>query len=84
MLTNKAVALKYEQESQSAPTIVAKGKGAIAQSIIEKAQEYDIAIFKNPELTNSLINLEVDTQIPPKLYDAVVEVFIWLMKKDKH
>ncbi len=83
MLSQKAVALKYDQEAQSAPKVVAKGKGAVAQSIIEKAQEYDITIFKNPELTNSLINLEVDQEIPPKLYGAVVEVFTWLMKNEK-
>ena len=83
MLSNKAVALKYQQESQSAPQVVATGKGAIAQSIIDKAKEFDVPIFKNPELTNSLISLEVDQEIPPKLYEAVVEVFSWLMKEAK-
>jgi len=51
--------------------------------IIEKAKEFDISIFKNPELTDMLMNVEIDEEIPAELYKAVVEVFIWLHKTEE-
>ncbi len=82
-VTKKAVALKYNKESQQAPTILAKGKGETAKNIIKKAQEFDISLFKNPELASSLLELDINQEIPPKLYQAVADVFIWLMKNEK-
>lgn len=81
-LTQKAVALAYEQNKQRAPKVLAKGEGLLAQRIIEKAKEYDIPLFQSQALVDSLINLEIDEEIPPKLYQAVVEVFIWLYKTE--
>lgn len=78
----KAVALQYEQNRQSAPKVIAKGKGRVAEKIIEKAKEYDIPLFANPELADSLLSLDIDSEIPPELYQAVVDVFIWLMQQE--
>lgn len=73
----KAVALAYKAY-ETAPKVVASGKGEIAQSIIEKAKKWNIPLFQNENLVNSMINLHLDEEIPPQLYDALVEVFIWL------
>ena len=81
-MSDKAVALKYDKEENSAPKVIASGKGEIAKKIIEKAQQYHVPIFCNQELVNSLINLEIDKEIPPQLYNAVVDVFLWLMKNE--
>ena len=78
----QAVAMKYKAYEDSAPKVIAKGNGEIAKKIIQKAKEYDIAIFQNPELTQMLMNVEVDEEVPPKLYEAVVEVFVWLHKTE--
>lgn len=78
----KAVALAYEQNEHRAPKVLAKGEGLIAQKIIEKAKEYDIPLFQSKALVDSLIHLEIDEEIPPELYKAVVEVFIWLYKTE--
>ncbi len=82
-MDKKAVALKYENQRTSAPKVIAKGKGAIAQKIVEKADEYEIPIFQNEALANSLMEIELDEQIPPRLYKAIAEVFVWLMKSEK-
>lgn len=74
----RAVALAYEQNKQRAPKVLAKGEGLLAERIIEKAKEFDIPLFQSKALVDSLINLEIDEEIPPELYKAVVEVFIWL------
>jgi len=82
-MNKKAVALKYEEDGRSAPKVVAKGKGPIAEKIMQKADEFDIPIFQNKALAESLLSLDLDEQIPPNLYKAVAEVFVWLMKSEK-
>ncbi len=82
-MDKKAVALKYENQSKSAPKVVAKGKGAIARKILEKANEFEIPVFQNEALANSLMDLDLNEQIPPKLYKAIAEVFVWLMTSEK-
>lgn len=79
----KAVALAYDRTTQISPKIIASGKGELAKNIIEKANEFDIPLFKNKELVESLVDVEVGKDIPPKLYKAIAEVFVWLMKSEK-
>jgi len=75
----KAVALKYKAYEDMAPKIIAKGKGEIAKKIIQKAKEFDIPLFQNEVLVDSLLKVQ-NEEIPPKLYSAVAEVFVWLYK----
>ena len=82
-MADKAVALKYDKNGSGAPKVLASGKGTLADTIIQKAQEFNIPIFANKALVNSLIDLEINQEIPSELYQAVVEVFVWLMKNEK-
>jgi flagellar biosynthesis protein len=82
-LKRKAAALKYQQGKDSSPQVVASGKGVVADKIIEKAREFDVPFFKNEALANSLLDVNVGENIPPKLYKAVAEVFIWLLNSEK-
>lgn len=82
-MEKKAVALKYQEQESSAPKVVAKGQGIIAEKIMQKADEFDVPIFQNKALAESLLNLDINEQIPPNLYKAVAEVFVWLMKSEK-
>lgn len=77
----KAVALAYER---NAPHIVASGKGEVAKRIIAKAKEWDIPLFQNETLIESMINLKINEEIPAQLYQAVVEIFIWLNECEKN
>ncbi len=81
--TNKAVALKYKVYEQNAPKIVAKGRGGLAEKIIEKAKIYDVPLFQNETLADMLLDVDVGEEIPPKMYKAVVDVFIWLYKLEE-
>ena len=84
MSEKRAVALKYDTENPTgAPKVVAKGKGTVAEKIMQKAEEFDIPLFQNAALADSLLKLDIDEQIPPSLYQAVAEVFVWLMKSEK-
>ncbi len=79
----KAAALKYDQINSFAPELIAKGKGEVAQKILALAKEHDISIFENKALVDSLLNLDIHEEIPPRLYQAVAELFSWLMKVEK-
>lgn len=68
-----AVALKYDF-GDGAPVVTAKGKGEVAQRIIDTAAEHDIAIEENPVLAETLSRIDLDTEIPVPLYKAVAEV----------
>ena len=69
-----AVALGYEPESDLAPYVKAKGKGYIAEQIIEQAKEHDIPIQEDPSLVELLSQLEIHEAIPPDLYEVVDDV----------
>ncbi|AAP77917.1 flagellar biosynthesis protein FlhB [Helicobacter sp. MIT 03-1614] len=83
MKDKKAVALAYNAQNDSAPRVVAKGKNELALKIIAKAQEFDVPLFSNPLLVDSLLEIPLDSHIPPEMYNAVVEVFVWLLKCEK-
>lgn len=79
----KAAALKYEFNSD-APIVTAAGMGHIADRILEKAEENDVPIVYNKELTNLLCNVDVGEEIPSELYEAVAHVIAFVTDLDKH
>ncbi|WP_294348833.1 EscU/YscU/HrcU family type III secretion system export apparatus switch protein [uncultured Clostridium sp.] len=78
----KAAALKYEQNSD-APVVTAAGMGLIADKIIEKAEDNDVPVVYNKELTDLLCNVDVGDSIPPELYEAVAHVIAYVTDLDK-
>ncbi|SDC85639.1 flagellar biosynthesis protein [Paenibacillus sp. UNCCL117] len=78
----KAVALKYAPEASAAPKVVAKGKGRIADKIMEKAKETGVPIQEDPSLVEVLSKLDIDQEIPPELYKLVAEVLSYIYRSD--
>ena len=74
-----AVAMTYGN-SPDAPKVVAKGRGLIAQAIIERARQHGIYVHESEELVGMLMQVELDQQIPPALYLAVAELLAWLYR----
>ncbi len=74
----KAVALRYEYGKNTAPQVVAKGRGALGQKIIEVAQRHGVYIYHDPDLTEVLYKLDLLDEIPPRLYQAVAEVLAFV------
>ena len=79
----KAVALRYDMERDTAPRVIAKGKGHVAEHILAAAQKNSIPVYQNKTLVNMLMALEIDREIPPDLYKAVAEVMAYVYKMDK-
>ncbi len=75
-----AIALHYEKETQDAPQIVAKGKGAIAEKIIALAKEHNIPLYEDPDLIEVLSKLDLGQEIPPEMYKLIAEVLIYVYK----
>ncbi|MGD7021083.1 EscU/YscU/HrcU family type III secretion system export apparatus switch protein [Rossellomorea vietnamensis] len=79
----QAVALQYEADRQQAPRVIAKGKGLIANNILERARQHDIPVQEDPALVELLGSLDINESIPEELYQAVAEVFAFLYRVDK-
>lgn len=74
-----AIALTYSQ-TDAAPRVVAKGRGAIAEQIIARAREHGIYVHESPELVSLLMQIDLDQRIPPQLYIAVSELLAWIYR----
>ena len=73
--THFAVAIKYDAEVSRAPVVVAKGEDFLAQKIKEVARENHVEIVENKPLARMLYhNVDIGSEIPPELYQAVAEV----------
>ena len=79
--TKTAVALGFEKGDE-APKILATGKGHVAEKIIEQAREHNVPIHYDARLANTLSKLDFDEYIPPELYEAVIEVLMYVDKVD--
>ena len=78
--SSKAVALTYDGEKDRAPRVMAKGSGSIADKIIEIAKQHDIPLVKDKNLVQVLEALDLETEIPPELYQAVAEVLAFIYR----
>jgi len=74
-----AVALAYH-EGRSAPRVVAKGDGLVAQEIIRRAREAGVHVHESRELVGMLMQVDLDRDIPPLLYTAIAELLAWVYR----
>jgi flagellar biosynthesis protein len=72
-----AAAIAY-REGDGAPRVVAKGRGILADTIIERAHASGVYVHESRELLALLMQVDLDSHIPPQLYIAVAELLAWL------
>lgn len=77
----KAVALKYDKGYEP-PMVTAAGMGAIADRIIEKAEESNVPVVYNKEMADLLTKVDVGSNIPSELYEAVAKIIVYVMDID--
>lgn len=78
----QAIALEYDPEDE-APRVIASGKGALAERIIEKARESDVPVHRDDKLAETLSRLDIGEMIPPELYEVVAEILVFVDAMDK-
>lgn len=67
----------------AAPRVVAKGYGAVAEAIILRARESGLYVHASPDLVKLLMHVDLDSQIPPKLYLAVAQMLAWVHQLER-
>lgn len=80
---DRAVAVRYDRETMSAPAVVAKGEGFVARKIVERALEAEVPIVEDAALVSALLSLELGEEIPSELYQVVARVLAWVYRLDK-
>jgi flagellar biosynthetic protein FlhB len=73
--THLAVALRYEAGKMTAPKVVAKGRGFVAQRIIRLARRYNVPVIERKPLAQALFKtVKIGREIPLGLYLVVAEL----------
>ena len=81
--THVAVALRY-QPGRGAPRVVAKGAGAVAAKIRERAREHRVPLVEDRPLARTLYRVcELDEEVPAELYMAVARILAFVMAAGK-
>ena len=79
--THYAVALKYDEQTMSAPQVISKGTDLIALKIRELAKSHDVPVLESPVLARALYaHSELDQAIPAQLYTAVAQVLAYVYR----
>lgn len=77
----KAVALQYGP-NDAAPVIVASGMGYLAEKIVEAAADSGVPIYEDNSLATILSQLRLGQEIPPELYKAIVDIYVYFLHFD--
>jgi flagellar biosynthesis protein len=76
----KAAALRYDRTRDGAPKVVAKGRGKMAERIVEMARQNNVPLVEDRNLVQMLEALDLNTDIPTELYQAVAEVLVFVYR----
>jgi flagellar biosynthetic protein FlhB len=77
--THFSVAIKYDQDGDRAPIMVAKGADELALHIRKIAEAHGVPIVSSPLLARAIFHTtEPDHEIPAKLFMAVAQVLAYV------
>jgi len=77
--THLAVALQYDKAEMDAPSVVAKGAGAVAGNIKRIALENDVPVVENKPLARNLYKVvDIGDQVPFEYYQTVAELLAYV------
>ncbi|WP_028862486.1 flagellar biosynthesis protein FlhB [Psychromonas aquimarina] len=82
--THYSVALKYEQDGERAPYVVAKGVDFMALKIREVAREYEVPVMQTPPLCRAIYHTtEINEEVPEELFVAIAQVLAYIYQLDQ-
>ena len=79
----RAAAISYDLNTDAAPKVIAKGKGFVAERIIEMARECGVPLHEDPTLVELLVKLDLGDAVPYELYQVVAEVLSFIYRIEK-
>lgn len=77
-----AVALRYDTDQESAPRVVAKGRGLAAERLVDTATEAGVPVRADAALARTLATLDLDAVVPPELFEALAAVIAWAYEQE--
>ncbi|MDX5980107.1 EscU/YscU/HrcU family type III secretion system export apparatus switch protein [Exiguobacterium profundum] len=77
-----AAVVRYDETTDKAPVIVARGTGAVAEKILQEARARGVAVENDHSLLGHLLDLDLGDAIPPQLYDVMAEVLLLIEELD--
>jgi flagellar biosynthesis protein len=75
-----AIALGYAPEAEDAPRVLAGGRGAIAEQILNIAFAQGIRVREDADLAEVLAAIDIDSEIPVEAFAAVAEVLAYVYR----
>lgn len=78
--SRQAAVLRYQPKNDHAPRLVAKGRGYLAEKILELARRYNIPVRHDKNLLQVLSRLDLNEEIPPEVYKAVAEILAFIYR----
>ena len=75
-----AVALSYDIGGADAPKVVAGGRGAVAEQILNIAFAQGVKVREDKDLANLLSTIDIDSEIPLEAFAAVAEILAYVYK----
>ena len=82
IMDKRAVALKYELEDV-APKVIGKGRGYVAEKIMEQAKINRVPVYQDKQLVSDLMGINLGENIPPELYEVVASVLVFISDLDR-
>ena len=76
----KAVAIAHEPEGSSVPRVVASGRGAVAEQILQIAFAHGVKVREDADLLEVLSQVDVDSEIPLEAFAAVAEILAYVYR----
>ncbi len=80
---SSAIALRYRVQEDEAPVVTARGKGHVAEKIVEIARQSQVPIVRDEKLAEALSEIELQTPVPVEAFRAVAEIYAFLMELDR-
>jgi flagellar biosynthesis protein len=77
---NQAVALRYEPKKDRAPKVIGKGRGHLAEKILELARQHDIPIRQDKNLLQILSHLDLHQEVPAEIYKVIAEILAFVYR----
>ncbi|MDA5560559.1 MULTISPECIES: EscU/YscU/HrcU family type III secretion system export apparatus switch protein [unclassified Exiguobacterium] len=77
-----AAVVRYDESTDKAPVVVARGTGAVAEKILQEARARGVAVENDHSLLGHLLDLDLGDAIPPQLYDVMAEVLLLIEELD--
>ena len=77
-----AAVVRYDESTDKAPVVVARGTGAVAEKILQEARARGVAVENDHSLLGHLLDLDLGDAIPPQLYVVMAEVLLLIEELD--